>query len=67
LRQLIRTVFRTVLLSALLCGAAGGGNVGGGAQDWFTERAALRLEFRSHVFSSDTPHLFGFRVGIAFR
>jgi hypothetical protein len=48
-------------------GTSGGGNVGGGVQYWFAERAALRLEFRTHVISSDTPHSFGFRVGIAFR
>jgi hypothetical protein len=48
-------------------GAAGGGNFGGGVQYWFAERAALRLEFRNHIFSSDTPYYPGFRVGVAFR
>jgi hypothetical protein len=47
--------------------ASGGGNVGGGVQYWFKEKAALRVEFRSHVFSSDRPYLHSLRVGISFR
>jgi hypothetical protein len=47
-------------------GAAGGGNVGGGVQYWFSDRAALRVEFRDHIFSSDSPHFFSFRAGISF-
>jgi hypothetical protein len=48
-------------------GSAGGGNFGGGVQWWFKNRAALRLEFRDHIFSSDTPHFYSFRVGLSFR
>ena len=48
-------------------GAAGGGNIGGGVQYWMKERVALRLEFRDHIVSSDSPHFYGFRVGLAFR
>jgi len=44
-----------------------GGNFGGGVQYWMKDRVALRVEFRDHVFSSDSPHLFQFRVGLAFR
>jgi hypothetical protein len=46
---------------------AAGGNFGGGVQYWMKDRLGLRLEFRNHVFSSDSPHLYGFRVGLAFR
>jgi len=46
---------------------AGGGNFGGGVHYWFSERAALRLEFRDHIISSDTSQIVGFRVGLAFR
>ncbi len=48
-------------------GAAGGGNIGGGVQYWLNDRAALRFEFRDHIFSSDSPHAYVFRVGISFR
>lgn len=48
-------------------GASQGGNFGGGVQYWMKERVALRLEFRDHVFSSDSPHLVQFRVGLSFR
>ena len=48
-------------------GAAGGVNVGGGIQYWMKDRVALRLEFRDHIVSSDSPHFYGFRVGLAFR
>jgi hypothetical protein len=44
-----------------------GGNFGGGVQYWLGERAALRVEFRDHIFSSDNAHLFSFRFGLAFR
>jgi hypothetical protein len=47
--------------------ASGGGNFGGGVQYWFKERVALRVEYRTHVFSSDRPFLHGVRVGISFR
>ena len=48
-------------------GAAGGGNFGGGVQYWMKDRVALRFEFRDHIISSDSPHFYGFRVGLAFR
>ena len=48
-------------------GASGGGNFGGGVQYWMKDHVALRLEFRDHIFSSDTPHFFQFRVGLSFR
>lgn len=47
--------------------AAGGGNFGGGIQYWPKDRVGLRFEFRDHVFSSDSPHLYAFRVGVTFR
>jgi hypothetical protein len=47
--------------------ASGGGNFGGGVQYWFKEKAALRVEYRTHVFSSDRPFLHSLRVGISFR
>lgn len=47
--------------------ASGGGNFGGGVQYWFKERAGLRVEYRTHVFSSDRPFLHSVRVGISFR
>lgn len=52
---------------AFRSGTAGGGNFGGGIQYWPKEHFGLRFEFRDHVFSSDSPHLFTFRVGVAFR
>lgn len=48
-------------------GTSSGGNFGGGVQYWMKDRVALRVEFRDHVFSSDSPHLFQFRVGLSFR
>ena len=48
-------------------GASGGGNFGGGVQYWIKPRVGLRVEFRDHIFSSDSPHLYGVRVGISFR
>lgn len=48
-------------------GSSAGGNVGGGVQYWMKDRVALRLEFRDHIVSSDSPHFYGFRVGFAFR
>lgn len=48
-------------------GTSGGGNFGGGAQYWLRPHLGLRFEFRDHIFSSDTPHLYGFRVGVSFR
>lgn len=53
--------------AAFRSGASHGGNFGGGVQYWMKEHVGLRLEFRDHVFSSDSPHLFQFRVGLAFR
>ena len=44
-----------------------GGNFGGGVHYWMKDRLALRLEFRDHIISSDSPHFYGFRVGLAFR
>ncbi|HYP28159.1 MAG TPA: hypothetical protein VE262_15700 [Blastocatellia bacterium] len=46
---------------------AGGGNFGGGAQYWFSERVGARFEVRTHVFSSDSPFNVGFRVGLSFK
>ncbi|HSB10889.1 MAG TPA: hypothetical protein VLM38_15490 [Blastocatellia bacterium] len=48
-------------------GTAGGGNFGGGVQYWMKDHVGLRVEFRDHIFSSDTPHFFQFRVGLSFR
>jgi hypothetical protein len=48
-------------------GAAGGGNFGGGVQWWVKSRLGLRFEFRDHIFSSDSPHLYVFRTGVSFR
>ncbi|MEK6322269.1 MAG: hypothetical protein AABN33_11350 [Acidobacteriota bacterium] len=53
--------------AAFRSGASHGANFGGGVQYWMKERVALRIEFRDHVFSSDNPHLFQFRVGLSFR
>jgi hypothetical protein len=47
--------------------AAGGANFGGGIQYWPKDHVGLRFEVRDHVFSSDSPHLFTFRVGVTFR
>ena len=48
-------------------GASHGGNFGGGVHYWMKDHVGLRFEFRDHVFSSDSPHLFQFRVGLSFR
>ena len=48
-------------------GASHGGHFGGGVQYWMKEHVGLRLEFRDHIFSSDSPHLFQVRVGLSFR
>jgi hypothetical protein len=43
-------------------------NVGGGMNWWFKDRLGLRLEFRDHVaLQFGSPHIFGVRVGLAFR
>jgi hypothetical protein len=47
--------------------ASGGANFGGGFQYWVNRRLALRFEARDFIFSSDSPHLLGFRVGVSFR
>jgi hypothetical protein len=47
--------------------ASSGGNFGGGVQYWMKDHLGLRLEFRDHVFSSDSPHEYQFRVGLSFR
>lgn len=46
---------------------SGGGNFGFGVQYWAYERVALRFEFREHIFSSDSPFIHGFHIGLAFR
>jgi hypothetical protein len=48
-------------------GSSGGGNFGGGVQYWMRPHVGLRFEFRDHLFSSDSPHLYGFRVGVSFK
>ena len=48
-------------------GASGGGNFGGGVHYWVSDNVGMRFEFRDHIFSSDSAHLFSFRVGISFR
>lgn len=48
-------------------GASHGGNFGGGVHYWMKDHVGLRFEVRDHVFSSDSPHLFQFRVGLSFR
>jgi outer membrane protein with beta-barrel domain len=48
-------------------GVVHGGNFGGGVHYWMNDHLGLRLEFRDHIFSSDSPHLFQFRVGLSFR
>ena len=43
-------------------------NVGGGANWWFKDRLGLRLEFRDHVaLRFGSTHIFGVRIGLAFR
>jgi hypothetical protein len=53
--------------AAFLSGASHGGHFGGGVQYWMKEHVGLRFEFRDHIFSSDSPHLYQFRVGLSFR
>jgi len=53
--------------AAFRSGAIHGGNFGGGVHYWMTDHLGLRLEFRDHIFSSDSPHLFQFRVGLSFK
>ena len=48
-------------------GRSVGGNFGFGIQYWMHARAALRLEFRQHIFSSDSPFVPAIHVGISFR
>jgi hypothetical protein len=52
---------------AFRSGTASGGNFGGGMNYWFSNRAALRVEFRDQVFSSDSPHTYVLRVGVSLR
>jgi len=47
--------------------ALGGGNFGGGAHYWMSDRLGLRFEVRDHIFSSDSPHTVIFRVGLTFK
>lgn len=47
-------------------GTSSGGNFGGGVQYWMKDHLGLRFEFRDHVFSSDSPHFYQFRVGLSF-
>jgi hypothetical protein len=43
-------------------------NVGGGMNWWFKDRIGLRLEFRDHIpIQSGSSHLYGVRIGLAFR
>jgi len=51
---------------AFRSGTASGGNFGGGVEYWLRDHVGLRFEFRDHVFSSDSPHFYGFRFGVAF-
>lgn len=53
--------------AAFRSGASHGGNFGGGVHYWMKDHVGLRFEVRDHVFSSDSPHLFQFRVGLSFR
>jgi hypothetical protein len=46
--------------------SSSGGNFGGGVQYWIKDHLGLRFEFRDHVFSSDSPHFYQFRVGLSF-
>lgn len=52
---------------AFRSGSSGGGNFGGGVQYWMKDHLGLRVEFRDHIFSSDSPHFLQFRVGLSFR
>lgn len=51
---------------AFRSGSSSGGNFGGGVQYWMKDHLGLRVEFRDHVFSSDSPHFYQFRVGLSF-
>jgi len=51
---------------AFRSGTASGGNFGGGVEYWLGDHAGVRFEFRDHLFSSDSPHFYGFRLGFAF-
>ena len=51
---------------AFRSGTANGGNFGGGVEYWFRDHVGVRFEFRDHLFSSDSPHFYGFRFGVAF-
>jgi hypothetical protein len=43
-------------------------NVGGGVNWWFKDHLGLRLEFRDHVaLRFGSTHIFGVRIGLAFR
>jgi hypothetical protein len=43
-------------------------NLGGGVNWWFKDHLGLRLEFRDHVATQfGSTHIFGFRIGLAFR
>jgi len=53
--------------AAFRSGASHGGNFGGGVHYWMNNHLGLRFEVRDHIFSSDSPHLFQFRVGLSFR
>jgi hypothetical protein len=53
--------------AAFRSGASHGGNVGGGVHYWMKDHIGLRFEVRDYGFSSDSPHLFQFRVGLSFR
>lgn len=44
-----------------------GANFGGGITYWVGDKLGLRFEFRDHVFSSDNPHWYVFRVGLVGR
>ena len=48
-------------------GSSSGGNFGGGVQYWAGDNWGLRFEFRDHIFSSDSAHLYSVRVSISFR
>ena len=47
--------------------SSSGGNVGGGVHYWMKDKVGLRFEFRDHIFSSDSPRVYSFRVGFSFR
>jgi hypothetical protein len=49
-------------------GVASAVNIGGGMNWWFKERVGLRVEFRDHALvTGGAQHLFGVRIGLAFR